>query len=214
MKILGLTGSIGMGKSTAAAMLRRLGYPVHDADATVHRLLGRGGKAVAAVEAAFPGVTHAGAVSRPELGKRVFGDAAALRRLEAILHPLVRAEELDFLRRHARRRTTLVVLDIPLLLETGGDSRCDRVAVVSCPAFLQAQRVLARPGQSRQRLAAIRAQQMPDGQKRRRADFVIASGVGKAPALRALRKAVTLLLTQPGPGAWPPRPLPRFRRHA
>lgn len=210
MKVLGLTGSIGMGKSTAAAMLRRLGWPVHDADATVHALMAKGGMAVAAIEAAFPGVVTDGAVSRPELGKRVFGDTAALRRLEAILHPLVRARETAFLRRHMMRGTRLVVLDIPLLLETGGDKRCDAVAVVSCPAFLQEQRVLRRPGQSPRRLAAIRAQQMADFKKRRRADFIIPSGAGKGPALKKLKLAVASLLSQPGPGAWPPRPQPRY----
>lgn len=210
MKILGLTGSIGMGKSTAAAMLRRLGYPVHDADATVHRLMGPGGKAVPAIKAAFPGVVIDGTVSRPLLGQRVFGDKAALKRLETILHPLVRAEEAAFLRRQSRARCRLVVLDIPLLFETGGDRRCDRVAVVSCPAFLQAQRVLARPGMTPQRLAAIRTQQMPDPLKRRRGDFLIRSGAGKGLALRALCRAVTLILTQSGRGAWPPRLYPRF----
>ncbi|MGE5548136.1 MAG: dephospho-CoA kinase [Solirubrobacterales bacterium] len=193
MKILGLTGSIGMGKSTAAKMLSRMGVPVHDADATVHRLLAKGGAAVAPVEAAFPGVVREGAVDRAELGRRVFGDRPALRRLEAILHPLVRQAEQAFLARHRRRRTALVVLDIPLLFETGGERRCDRVAVVSCPAFLQAQRVLRRPGMYPARLAAIRAQQMPDAAKRRRADFVIPTGSGLAPALRALRRAVTLM---------------------
>lgn len=210
MKVLGLTGSIGMGKSTAAGMLLRLGWPVHDADSIVHRLMAPGGQAVTAIDAAFPGVVVNGGISRPELGKRVFGDPAALRRLEAILHPLVRAQEKEFLRRQMRRRARLVVLDIPLLFETGGDRRCDGVAVVSCRAFLQAQRVLRRPGQSPERLAAIRAQQMPDGEKRRRADFIVPSGAGKGPALRALKRAVALLLSQPGRGAWPPRPNPRY----
>lgn len=194
MRVLGLTGSIGMGKSTAAAMLRRLGVPVHDADATVHGLLGPGGKAVAAVEQAFPGVTTLdGAVDRKVLGGMVFGQPKALRRLEAILHPLVRRAEGDFLRRHRRRGTKLVVLDIPLLFETGGQDRCDRVAVVSCPLFLQSQRVLRRPGMSLERLAAIRAQQLPDHHKRRRADWVLNSGSGRAPVLRALRRIVTVM---------------------
>ncbi|MCR6629471.1 MAG: dephospho-CoA kinase [Magnetospirillum sp.] len=193
MKILGLTGSIGMGKSTAAAMLRRLGVPVHDADATVHRLLGKGGAAVAAIGQAFPGVVEDGAVNRQELGRRVFGQPAELRRLEAILHPLVRRAETEFLKRQRRRRTPLVVLDIPLLFETGGQRRCDRVAVVSCPTFLQAQRVLGRPGMSPARLAAIRAQQMPDHEKRRRADFVLPTGAGKPPVLRGLKRIVTLM---------------------
>ncbi|MBF0323828.1 dephospho-CoA kinase [Magnetospirillum moscoviense] len=190
MKILGLTGSIGMGKSTAAAMLRRMGVPVHDADATVHRLLGPGGDAVAAVEAAFPGVTAHGAIDRAELGRQVFGDPARLRRLERILHPLVRRAETQFLKTWRRRRARLVVLDIPLLYETHGEKRCDRVAVVTCPAFLQAQRVLRRPGQSPARLAAIRAQQMPDPAKRRRADIIIPTGTGRGPAWRKLMTLV------------------------
>jgi dephospho-CoA kinase len=167
--------------------------PVHDADATVHRLMGPGGAAVAAVEAAFPGVVRAGAVDRAELGRRVFADRAALRRLETILHPLVRRAETDFLKRQVRRHTRLVVLDIPLLFETGGQRRCDKVAVVSCPAFLQAQRVLRRPGQSPARLAAIRAQQMPDAEKRRRADFVVPTGSGLAPAWHRLAAIVTAM---------------------
>lgn len=198
MKILGLTGSIGMGKSTAAAMLRRLGVPVHDADATVHRLFAKGGKAVAAVGAEFPGVVRDGAIDRPELGRRVFGDKAALKRLEAIVHPLVRAAETEFLERHARRRVSLVALDIPLLFETGGERRCDKVAVVTCPAFLQAQRVLKRPGMTAERLDAIRRQQMPDAQKRRRADFVIPTGLGRRATLRGLKRAVTLMRTDLG----------------
>lgn len=197
MKILGLTGSIGMGKSTAAALVRRLGVPVHDADATVHRLLARGGAAVAQIARVFPGVVRDGAVDRQELGRRVFGQPTELRRLEAILHPLVRRAETAFLKRHRRYGTPLVVLDIPLLFETGGERRCDAVAVVSCPAFLQAQRVLRRPGMTLARLAAIRAQQMPDREKRRRADFVLPSGAGKAPVLRGLKRIVTVLRQRP-----------------
>jgi dephospho-CoA kinase len=194
MIVLGLTGSIGMGKTTAAAMLRRLGVPVHDADATVHALFAPGGKAVAAVDAAFPGVVGAdGAVDRTALGAKVFGDGAALKRLEAIVHPLVRAAERDFLARHRRRRTPLVVLDIPLLFETHGERRCHLVAVVSAPAFLQAARVLARPGMTRQRLDAVLAKQMPDWQKRRRADVVIPTGLGKGPALKVLKRLVARL---------------------
>lgn len=194
MKILGLTGSIGMGKSTAATMLRRLGVPVHDADATVHALFGPGGKAVALVESAFPGVVGAdGAVNRTELGARVFGDDAALKRLEAIVHPLVRAAERDFLARHRRYGTPLVVLDIPLLFETHGEARCDLVAVVSAPSFLQAARVLARPGMTRARLDAVLAKQMPDEQKRRRADVVIPTGLGKGPAWKRLKALVQMM---------------------
>jgi dephospho-CoA kinase len=206
MKVLGLTGSIGMGKSTAARLLRRMGLAVHDADSEVHRLLAPGGGAVAAVAAAFPGVVAGGAVDRAALGRLVFADPAALRRLEAILHPRVRRAEAAFLRRHARRHAVLVVLDVPLLLETGGGRRCDAVAVVTAPAFLQAQRVLKRPGMTPERLARVRAQQMADSDKIRRADFVIPTGTGLAPALRRLARAVTVLRTRPGRGAWPPRP--------
>ncbi|MGE5504309.1 MAG: dephospho-CoA kinase [Actinomycetota bacterium] len=193
MRILVLTGSIGMGKSTAAAMLRRMGIPVHDADAVVHRLLGRGGAAVAAVEAAFPGVVQKGVVDRAELGRRVFGNDAALRRLEAILHPMVRAAERAFLARQRSRHVRLVVLDIPLLFETGAERRCDAVAVVTAPAFLQAARVLARPGMTPARLAAVLAKQMPDADKCKRADFVVPTGRGKGPALRRLRAIVRLM---------------------
>ncbi len=194
MRILGLTGSIGMGKSTAASMLRRLGVPVHDADATVHALFKCGGKAVAMVDAAFPGVVKDGAVDRAALGAKVFGDDVALKTLEAIVHPLVRAAERDFLARHRRYHTPLVVLDIPLLFETHGETRCDVVAVVSAPAFLQAARVLARPGMTQARLDAVLAKQMPDGQKRRKADLVIPTGWGKGPALKRLKALVRSLL--------------------
>ncbi|RAU23707.1 dephospho-CoA kinase [Paramagnetospirillum kuznetsovii] len=190
MKILGLTGSIGMGKTTAAAMLRRLGLPVHDADATVHALFAPGGAAVAAVDAAFPGVVKGGAVDRSALGAQVFGDDAALRRLEAIVHPLVRRAERDFLARQRRRHAPLVVLDIPLLFETGGQTRCHKVAVVSAPAFLQAQRVLARPGMTEARLKSILAKQMPDREKRKRADFVVQTGLGRAFAVRKLKTII------------------------
>jgi dephospho-CoA kinase len=190
MVVLGLTGSIGMGKSTAAAMLRRIGVAVHDADAAVHHLLGRKGGAVARVAAAFPGTAGPDGIDRAALGRRVFGDAAALRRLEGILHPMVRAETARFLRGMAGRRARLVVLDIPLLFESGGEGRCDAVAVVSAPAFLQRARVLARPGMSEARLAAILAQQMPDREKRRRADFVVPTGLGRRLTLRRLAEIV------------------------
>lgn len=193
MKILGLTGSIGMGKSTAAAMLRRLGVPVHDADAVVHGLLGPNGAAVPAIAAAFPGVVDHNAVNRAALGQLVFGHPAQLRKLEAILHPLVRRAEAEFLKRQRRYGTKLVVLDIPLLFETKAHRRCDLVAVVTAPPFVQAARVLRRPGMSPARLAAIRAQQMADADKRRRADLVLPTGTGKLPVLRRLKRAVTLL---------------------
>lgn len=206
MKVLGLTGSIGMGKSTAATLVRRLGVPVHDADATVHALLGPGGGAVASIAAAFPGVVGNDGVDRAALGRCVFGHPDQLRRLEAILHPLVRRAETEFLKRQSRLGTSLVALDIPLLFETGGQRRCDGVAVATCPDFLQAQRVLRRPGMTAARLASIRAQQMANAEKRRRADFVLPTGTGKAPVLRRLKRAVTLLRCQTGRGQWPPRP--------
>ena len=198
MKIIGLTGSIGMGKSTAAAMFRRLGIPVHDADAAVHRLLARGGRAVAPVEAAFPGVVRDGAVDRGALGRRVFNDQAALRRLEAILHPLVRAAAARFIARARARRQDLVVLDIPLLFETGGEKRCDAVVVVSAPAFVQRARVLARPGMTEARLAQILAQQMPDREKRAKADFVVETGLGKRYTLCRIAEIVSILRSHAG----------------
>lgn len=190
MKILGLTGSIGMGKSTAARMFRRLGIPLHDADAAVHRLLGKGGAAVAAVGHSFPGVVKDGAVDRQALGAQVFGDAAGLKLLESILHPLVHAEKRRFLRACRARRAKLVVLDIPLLYETGGEKTCDAVLVVTAPQFLQDQRVLSRPNMDRDRLTQIRRQQMPDAEKRRRADFVVQTGLGHRPTLIALKQAI------------------------
>ncbi len=200
MKVLGLTGSIGMGKSTAARQLRRMGLWVHDADAAVHRLMGKGGQAVARIGATFPGVVVDGAVDRTALGARVFDDRLALRALEAILHPMVRAEERAFLARARRARRRAVVLDIPLLFETAGEQRCDAVLVVSCPRFLQAQRVMKRPGMTHGRLRAVLAKQMPDHEKRKRADAVIPTGLGLRPALRHLRRAVTLLTGLSGAG--------------
>lgn len=190
MKVLGLTGSVGMGKSTAAAMLRRMRVPVFDADRAVHRLLGKGGTAVAAVAAAFPGVVKNGAVDRALLGARVFGNRTELARLEAILHPLVGAAERQFLAQARTRRTRRAVLDVPLLFETGGDKRCDAVLVLWAPPFLQRARVLARPGMTEERLAFLRAQQTSDREKRRRADVLVPSGLGRAQTWRALRKAL------------------------
>jgi dephospho-CoA kinase len=192
MRIVGLTGSIGMGKTTAAQLLRRLRIPVHDADAAVHRLMGARGRAVAAVAAAFPGTVTGGIIDRRKLGERVFGgsDPAALRRLEAILHPLVREETHAWLAMQARRRAPVVVLDIPLLFESGRWRDVDAVFVVSAPAFLQRQRVLRRPGMTDARLTEILRRQIPDREKRLQADAVITSGLGKRPALHDLRTAL------------------------
>ncbi len=191
--VLGLTGSIGMGKSTASRALRRLGIPVHDADAAVHGLMGSGGAAVRAVEAAFPGVTKEGAVDRELLGARVFHDAPALRRLEAILHPMVRRSARAFLRGAARGGLAVAVLDIPLLYETGGDGHCDAVMVVSAPRFVQRSRVLARPGMTVARLEAILSRQVPDREKRARADFIVDTGLSRRHALRQIIHALAVL---------------------
>ncbi len=203
MFILGLTGSIGMGKTVAARDFAKLGVPVHDSDAVVHRLMGPGGAAVHAVGEVFPDVVKAGAVDRRRLGMQVFGDPAALQRLEAILHPRVRAAELRFLGQHARLNTPLVVLDVPLLFETGGERRCDAVAVVSAPYREQRRRVLARPRMKEERFQQILKYQISDYDKRRAADFVIHSGLGRAFSLQRIRQIVTL--TQGIVGThWPP----------
>jgi dephospho-CoA kinase len=192
--VLGLTGSIGMGKTSAAAMLRRMGLPVYEADAAVHRLLAPGGGAVSAVRHVFPGCeTPDGGIDRRALGRIVFGDRPALGRLEAILHPRVREAERRFLAGCARRRVAVAVLDVPLLYETGGERRCDAVLVVSAPAFLQRARVMARPGMSEARFAAILASQLPDREKRRRTPHVITTGLGKRETLCQLRRHVALI---------------------
>lgn len=176
MWVLGLTGSIGMGKSATAALFAAEGVPVHDADASVHDLYTK--EAVAPVEAAFPGVTRDGAIDRADLSRRVLSDPEAMKRLEAIVHPLVRARETAFLSQARASGARLVVLDIPLLLETGSGGRVDAVAVVSAPAEVQRARVLARPGMTPERFALILAKQMPDSDKRRRAHFIIDTGRG------------------------------------
>ena len=190
MRVLGLTGSIAMGKSTVARMLRRLGLPIHDADACVHRLFAKGGRAVAPISRAFLGVVENGAVDRNKLGSRVFGNPSELRKLEAIVHPLVRDERDRFLGRNRRRRARLVVLDVPLLYETRGQGICDAVMVVSAPAFLQRRRALARPDMTAEKLASILARQMPDHRKRKLADQVIATGLGFADTHRRLARYV------------------------
>ncbi len=190
MVIIGLTGSIGMGKSTAANLFRRLGVPVHDADAEIHRLLRSDRSAIAAVGRAFPGAVVRGQVDRRKLGAKVFGRKAALQKLEGILHPLARRGADRFLARHARARTRVVVLDIPLLFETGGGQRVDHVVVMTAPAFLQRQRVLRRPGMSVKRFEDVLALQVADAYKRKHADTVIATGLSKRSTLRALRRVI------------------------
>jgi dephospho-CoA kinase len=194
MIIIGLTGSIGMGKSVTARLFAEEGVPVHDADAAVHRLYE--GEAVPLVEAAFPGTTHDGKVDRQKLGGRVLNDDAAIRRLEGIVHPLVRAAETRFLKDAESRGAAIVVLDIPLLLETGGEKRIDKIVVVSAPPDLQRARALERPGMTPEKLEAILAKQMPDAEKRARADFVVDSSQGFDSArdqVRAILRAVAAL---------------------
>src|SRR5205823_6608405 len=171
MFVLGLTGSLGMGKSTTARFFAEAGVPVHDADAVVHRLYE--GEAVKAIEAAFPGTTADGRVDRKLLAARVLDDPAALKRLESIVHPLVQAAERRLLADAEARGENIAVLDIPLLFETGGEKRVDAVVVVSAPPEVQQARVLERPGMTMEKLEAILAKQMPDAEKRARADFVV-----------------------------------------
>jgi dephospho-CoA kinase len=171
MIVLGLTGSIGMGKSTAAEFFAAEGVPVYDADAAVHRLYQ--GAAVPAIEAAFPGTTVDGKVDRTRLAAQVLHDSAALKRLEAIVHPLVRRDEEAFLVKAQADGAKVAVLNIPLLLETGGDKRCDAVVVVSAPAEIRRARIISRPGMTDEKLASIVAKQMPDAEKRQRADFIV-----------------------------------------
>ena len=203
MVILGLTGSIGMGKSTAATLLRRLGVPVHDADRNIHRLLARGGPAVPKIAEAFPGVVRDGAVDRARLGAIVFADRAALARLEAILHPLARQNQARFLAAAARRRVPVVVLDIPLLFETGGERRCDAVVLVTAPAALQRARVLSRPGMTPAKLDGILKRQMPDAEKRRRADFIVQTSLDKRYTLSRLARIVAAMRARRG-SSWSP----------
>ena len=176
MFILGLTGSVGMGKSVTAGFFRDEGVPVHDADAAVHRLYEN--EAVAPIEAAFPGTITDGKVDRVKLGNRVLGDPAALLKLEQIVHPLVRREEERFLAEAEKTGAKIAVLDIPLLYETHAEKRCNAVVVVSAPADVQRERVLARPGMTAEKFAAVLAKQMPDAEKRARADFIVDSGQG------------------------------------
>lgn len=195
MFVLGLTGSIGMGKSTTAKFFVDEGVPVHDADAVVHRLYE--GAAVAPIEAAFPGVTAAGKVDRMKLSARIAGDPAALQRLEAIVHPLVRAAEHQFLADAEKSGAAVAVLDIPLLFETGGESRCDAVVVVSAPAQLQRTRVFERPGMDEGKYAALLARQLPDEEKRRRADFVVDSSRGFDAARAQVRDILKRVAAMP-----------------
>jgi dephospho-CoA kinase len=194
MFILGLTGSLGMGKSTTAKFFAEEGVPVHDADAAVHRLYD--GDAVPAIEAAFPGTTANGKVDRNKLGARVVGNAAAFKQLEEIVHPLVRAAAQKFLAQAEADGAKVAVLDIPLLYETGGEARCDAVVVVTAPADVQRERVLVR-GITPERFEAIVAKQMPDAEKRRRADFIVDSSVGYEGARAQVRDILARVANMP-----------------
>ena len=197
MITVGLTGSIGMGKSTTAAMFAAEGVPVYDADAEVHALYARGGAAVEPLEAAFPGVVVDGAVDRARLSQQVVGKPDELKRLEAIVHPLVGESRIGFFQKAVADAADIVILDIPLLFETGGEKRMDAVVVVSAPAYLQRQRVLARPGMDEAKLDAILARQMADAEKRARAHFVIDTSLGLEPARQQVRDVLARLRAGP-----------------
>lgn len=195
MFVLGLTGSLGMGKSTTAKFFADEGVPVHDADAVVHRLYE--GAAAPLIEAAFPGTTVGSKVDRDKLAKRVLGDNAAIKRLESIVHPLVAEAREQFLGEAERAGAKIAVLDIPLLFETGGDKRCDAVVVVSAPADMQRSRIFERPGMDEQKFATLLAKQMPDAEKRARADFVVDTSKGFDAARDRVRDILARVATMP-----------------
>ena len=195
MFVLGLTGSLGMGKSATAKMFAEEGVPVHDADAAVHRLYEA--EATPLIEAAFPGTTGGGKVDRDKLAQRVLGDAAAIKKLETIVHPLVRNSEEKFLIDAERKGAAVAVLDIPLLFETGGDNRCDAVIVVSAPSDVQHARVFERSGMTEQKFAAILAKQMSDAEKRKRADFVVDTSKGFDAARAQVRDILARVAIMP-----------------
>ncbi len=198
MLIVGLTGSIGMGKSTVAKRFAAHGIGVCDADAEVHSLYQAGGAAVAPVEAAFPGVTGPEGIERPKLAAALLADPSGFKRLEAIVHPLVHSAERAFLQAEAERGADMAVLEIPLLLEGGGDKRVDVVVVVSAPEEMQRARVLARPGMTPEKLAQILSRQVPDAEKRRRADFVVDTGVSIAETEAEVDRIIGLLRGRDG----------------
>ncbi|MCW3473670.1 dephospho-CoA kinase [Limobrevibacterium gyesilva] len=190
MEVIGLTGGIGMGKSTAAAAFRRARIPVFDADAAVHALQAPGGRALRAIGAAFPGTVKDNTLDRAALRSAVLGRPDALARLEGIIHPMVRADERAFLARARRRGARAAVLDIPLLLETGGQARVDRVVVVSAPRAVQVARVRKRQRMDQAQIDAVIARQMPDARKRRLADVVVRTGLSRHHALRTIRRLI------------------------
>ena len=193
MKVIGLTGGIGMGKSTAAAAFRRARIPVFDADRAVHQLQAKGGRAVKPIEATFPGTVSDGAIDRAALRRAVLGNPDALTRLEKILHPMVEAAERAFVARARRAGKRAVVLDIPLLFETKGDRRVDTIVVVSAPRAIQIHRVALRRGMSKADVEAVIARQMPDAEKRRRAGLVVRTGLSRNHTLQILTKFIQTL---------------------
>ncbi|MDA0306659.1 MAG: dephospho-CoA kinase [Proteobacteria bacterium] len=207
MIILGLTGSIGMGKTRAAENFRRLGVPVHDADKAVHDLLSGDADVIAEIGALIPGAVKKGALDRAAIAGVVFSDPEALEKIEQIVHPKVRLREKRFLERTARDGRRLVVLDVPLLFETGGDKRCDGVITVSAPAFIQRQRVLRRRDMTPEKLAAILARQMADAEKCKRSDFVVKTGLGRGYSLHQILNIVSITRNWQG-RHWPPRVAP------
>jgi dephospho-CoA kinase len=194
MIILGLTGSIGMGKSATASLFREAGVPVYDADAAVHALYAEGGAAVAPIEAAFPGVTDGGAVDRTRLRTKVLDNPEAMKLLEGIVHPLAGEAQLDFRRKAYTEGAAFSVLDIPLLFETGGNRHCDFTLVVTAPAAIQRERVLARPGMTPEAFESILARQLPDAEKRARADFILSTAHGFDFARDQVRSIVALMI--------------------
>jgi dephospho-CoA kinase len=195
MKILGLTGSIGMGKSTTAKLFAEAGVPVYDADATVHRIYE--GEAVPAIEAAFPGTTANGKVDRAKLSAKVVQDPAAIRRLEQIVHPMLRSYHQKFLDDAEQAGAAVVVMDVPLLFETGGEKRVDAVVVVTTAPELQRQRIMARGNMTAEALDAILARQLPDDEKRRRADFVVDTSHGLDPVRARIRDILAEVVKMP-----------------
>jgi len=191
--IIGLTGSIGMGKTTASNMFHRLGLPICDSDLLVHGMLAKGGTAVLPVAAEFDGVVRDGAVDRAALGQKVFSDKVALKRLEQIIHPLVRLKQVEFIKMCRRQNRVAGVLDVPLLYEVKTDQICDFTVVVSAPKFIQKQRVMARPGMTLNRFEETLDRQMPDIEKQKRADFVVPTGLNKRHTLNHLCKIIRTL---------------------
>jgi len=199
-----------MGKSETSKMFRRRGVPVFDADAAVHALLKKGGRAVQPVESAFPGITKDGCIDRPSLGARVFNDEDELRKLEAILHPMVAQMQRIFLSQARARRLSLVVLDIPLLFEGRGEDRCDATALASAPYFIQKQRVIARPNMGPEKFEDICRQQVTDIVKRQRADFILPTGIGRRFTLNCVARIIVAIRGRTG-HAWPPKGRPHRR---